>query len=144
MISLRTLIGLFALCLSLLPLAACGPSSAERCRAASDPTECMQVAGAGGDVSDYLTYGMAGYMLSSAINGAGQRQQVIVADPAWHGARRAIPSYQASRERVRRSTVTTTTTTKRNLFGGTTTKTSVSRYSSRPSYSRSSSRSGRR
>lgn len=123
------------------------PSVAERCASAKDPAECVKVADAGGDVSDYLLYGMAGYMLSSAINGSGQRQTVIVSDPNYHGYRRPIPSYAASRERFARSR-TTTTTTKRSLFGGTKTVTRTSTWSSRPSfrssYRSSSFRSSRR
>lgn len=110
-------------------VAACGPSTAEQCAEAKNPSECVQVANAGGDVSDYLLYGMAGYMLSSAINGAGQRQQVIVADPSYHGPRRSIASYQSSPERARR----TTTTTVHRKDGSRVTRTTTS-WSSRPSY----------
>lgn len=109
-------------------LSACG--SDDQCAKASNPAECAQVAQAGGDVNDYLLYGMAGYMLSSAINGAGQRQPVIIADPNYHGYRRPIPSYAHSRDFVRRST-TTVTTTKRGVFG-TRTTTRTSTFSSRP------------
>lgn len=137
---MRTIMGLLSLCV-LTTLAACGPSVKKQCAQAKNPTECAQVASAGGDVSDYLVYGMAGYMLSSAINGSGQRQSVIVADPSYHGYRRPIPSYQSSRDHVRRST-TTTTTTKRGMFGGTKTTTRTTSWTSRPS--RSSFRSGRR
>jgi len=138
---MRTIMGLLSLCV-LTTLTACGPSVKEQCAQAKNPTECAQVASAGGDVSDYLVYGMAGYMLSSAINGSGQRQSVIVADPSYHGYRRPIASYQSSRNHVRRSGTTTTTTTRRTMFGGTKTTTVTSRWSSRPS--RSSFRSGRR
>jgi hypothetical protein len=124
---------LVAAALSVIPmLAACGPSVQEQCAQAKNPAECAQVASAGGDVSDYLVYGMAGYMLSSAINGAGQRQPVIVADPGYHGPRRSIASYQASPSRVRRST-TVTTTTRRGPFG-TKTTTRTTSWSSRPAY----------
>lgn len=117
-------------CLLAIPLAAC-ESVAGQCAKAANPAECVKVADAGGDVNDYLLYGMAGYMLSSAING-GQRQTVILPDPSYHGYRRPIPSYQASREYMRSKTVTTTTT-KRGLFGGSKTTTTVTRY--RPSRS---------
>jgi len=127
------------LCVTAL-LSACGPSVAERCAQAKNPAECAQVASAGGDINDYLLYGMAGYMLSSAINGSGQRQSVIVADPNYHGYRRPIASYAASREHVRRAT-TTTVTTKRGLFGRTSTTVRTTSYTSRPSFSRSSYRS---
>lgn len=132
---------MFAACLLAIPLAAC-ESVADQCAKAANPAECAKVAEAGGDVSDYLVAGMAGYMLSSAINGSGQRQAVIVPDPSYRGYRRPIPSYQASRDYVRSRTVTTTTT-KRGLLGGTKTTVSTSRYSYRPSY-RSSSSSRRR
>ncbi|MBG6116778.1 uncharacterized protein YgiB involved in biofilm formation [Sphingobium sp. JAI105] len=122
-------------CLLCIPLAAC-ETAAQRCAQAANPAECIKVADAGGDVNDYLLYGMAGYMLSSAMNG-GQRQTVIVPDPHYRGYRRPIPSYQASRDYVRSRTVTTTTT-KRGLFGGTKTTTSTARYSYRPSSFRSS------
>ena len=125
---------------ALTGLTACAPSVADRCAEAKNPVECAQVAQAGGNVSDYLLYGMAGYMLSSAINGAGQRQPVIVADPHYHGYRRPIASYQASRDHVRR-TVTSTTTVKRGIFGGTKTVTRTTSVTSRPSFSRSTYRS---
>lgn len=119
-------------CLLCIPLAAC-ETAAQRCAQAANPAECVKVADAGGDVNDYLMYGMAGYMLSSAMNG-GQRQTVIVQDPHYRGYRRPIPSYQASRDYVRSRTVTTTTT-KQGLFGGSRTTTSTSRYSYRPTSS---------
>lgn len=95
-------------CLLAIPLAAC-ENAADRCAKAANPVECIKVADAGGSMTDYLTYGMAGYMLSSAINGSGQRQAVIVPDPGYRGYRRPIPSYQASRSYVRSRTVTTVT-----------------------------------
>lgn len=113
-------------------LSACS-SAAERCASAKNPAECQQVVGAGGDVDDYLLYGMAGYMLSSAVNGAGQRQAVIVPDPGYRGYRRPVASYDASPALVRRST-TTVTTTKRSAFGGTKATTRTTSYSSRPVY----------
>lgn len=128
-------------CLLAIPLTAC-ESVAEQCAKAANPTECVKVADAGGDVNDYLLYGMAGYMLSSAMNG-GQRQPVIVPDPSYHGYRRPIPSYQASREHMRSKTVTTTTT-KRGLFGGSKTTTTVTRYRPFRSSFRSSGFSSRR
>ena len=130
-----------ALALPAMPtLTACGPSIADRCAEARNPAECAQVAKAGGNVSDYLLYGMAGYMLSSAINGSGKPRPLIVADPHYPGYRRPIPSYQASRDYVRRS-VTTTTTTKRGIFGGTRTVTRTTSVTSRPGFSRSTYRS---
>lgn len=122
-------------CLLAVPLAAC-ESVAEQCAKAANPVECAKVADAGGDVNDYLLYGMAGYMLSSAINGSGQRQPVIVADPNYHGHRRAIPSYQASPGFVRSRTVTTTT--RRTVLGGTKTSVTTTRSYSRPASYRSS------
>lgn len=119
---------------------ACGQGAADRCMEAANPKECYQVSQAGGNVSDYLLYGMAGYMLSSAINGSGARQPVIVPNPNYHGYRRPIPSYQASRDYVRKSTVTTTKT-KRSWLGGTKTTTKTTTSWSRPSSSRSSWRS---
>ncbi|PZU13804.1 MAG: hypothetical protein DI606_04360 [Sphingobium sp.] len=116
---------MLAACLLAIPLAAC-ESVAEQCAKAANHAECVKVADAGGDVNDYLLYGMAGYMLSSAMTG-GQRQTVIVPDPSYHGYRRPIPSYQASREYMRSKTVTTTTT-KGGLFGGSKTTTTVTRY----------------
>ena len=94
-----------AACLLAMPLAAC-EAAVDQCVKAANPTECRQVAQAGGDVSDYLAYGMAGYMLSTALNGSGQRQPVIIADPHYSGPRRSIASYQASPSYVRRQTVT--------------------------------------
>lgn len=132
---IRRIVAIACLAAASLSLAACDPSPREQCAQAKDPAQCLQVASAGGSVSDYLTYGMAGYMLSSAINGSGQRQSVIVADPSYHGVRRPIASYQGSRDYVRQQTVTTTST-KRGLLGGTKTTTrTVSSWSgpSRPS-----------
>lgn len=130
---------MFAACLLVMPLAAC-ESAAQKCAKAANPAECAKVADAGGDIDDYLLYGMAGYMLSSAING-GQRQTVIMPDPHYRGYRRPIPSYQASRDYVRSRTVTTTST-KRSLFGGTTSTTTTTRYRPlRSSFSSSSFRS---
>jgi len=121
---IRYLKMLFA-CLMAVPLVACD-SVADRCAKAANPAECVKVANAGGDVNDYLLYGMAGYMLSSALNG-GQRQTVIIPDPHYRGYRRPIPSYQASRSYMQSRTVTTTST-KRNLFGGKTSTTTITRY----------------
>ena len=135
----RSLSALALLAVALPSLVACAPSDRERCAQSAKPAECLQVADAGGDVGDYLLYGMAGYMLSSALNGNGQRQTVIVQDPSYHGYRRPIPSYVAPRPLAQRSKVTTTTTTtKRGLFGGSKTTTRTSTWSSRPSYSRPS------
>lgn len=78
-----------AIALALTALTTSAPSVVDRCAQAENPAECAQVAQAGGNVSDYLLYGMAGYMLSSAINGAGQRQPVIVADPHYHSYSRS-------------------------------------------------------
>lgn len=116
---------LLVACLLAVPLAAC-ESVADQCAKAANPAECVKVANAGGNVNDYLLYGMAGYMLSTAMNG-GQRQTVIVPDPGYQGHRRPIPSYQASRDYMRSRTVTTTTT-KRSLFGGSKTTTTVAHY----------------
>ncbi|WP_328277733.1 hypothetical protein [Sphingobium sp.] len=120
----RFLLMLFA-CLLAVPLTAC-ETAVDRCAKAAKPTECVKVAEAGGDIDDYLLYGMAGYMLSSSLNG-GQRQTVIVPDPSYRGYRRPIPSYQASRDYVR-SQIVTTTTTKQSPFGGTRSTTTVTRY----------------
>ncbi|MDX3908889.1 MAG: DUF1190 domain-containing protein [Sphingobium sp.] len=130
------MLGLLA-CSSML--GAC-QSVQDQCARASNPAECVKVAAAGGDVNDYLLYGMAGYMLSSALNG-GQRQTVIVQDPHYRGYRRPIASYAASRDYVRQRTVTTTT--RRSPFGQSTSTTTVSRSTYRPSSYRSSSSSFR-
>jgi hypothetical protein len=106
---------------------------------AANPKECYQVSQAGGDVSDYLLYGMAGYMLSSALNGQGQRVPVIVQNPNYHGYRRPVASYQRSYSTVRNRTVTTTTT-KRGWFGRKTTTRTTTSYSRPASSSASSSR----
>ncbi len=138
---IRRLSLIVACALALPALAAC-TTDQDRCAQSAKPAECMQVSKAGGDVNDYLLYGMAGYMLSTALNGSGQRQPVIVSDPNYHGHRRTIASYSASPARLHRQTVTTTTT-KRGIFGGTKTTTRTSSWSSRSSY-RSSSLSSRR
>ena len=135
---MRSLSLLFCLMLGTL-LAAC-QSVADKCATAPNPTECAKVVDAGGKVDDYLLYGMAGYMLSSAINGSGQRQSVLIPDPSYRGYRPHVPTYAASRAYVRSRTVTTTTT-RPGPFGGSRTTTSVTRFSSRPSFSTSSYRS---
>jgi hypothetical protein len=133
--------------LAAIPLAACSTVE-ERCASAKDPGECVKVANAGGDINDYLLYGMAGYMLA---NRGGQ--QVIVQNPSYHGPYRTIPSYASSASRMASKTVTTTT--KKSLFGGTKTSTTTtyrssgfggssyrSSYSSGSSFRSSSFRSG--
>lgn len=84
-----------ALAVAAASLSACGPTVQERCASAKDPAECVKVADAGGDVNDYLLYGMAGYMLGS-MNG----RTVIVQDPAYRGYRRPVPSYARSYTRA--------------------------------------------
>jgi hypothetical protein len=123
---------LFAALAMSVTLAACGQSINDRCMEAANPKECVQVANAGGDVNDYLLYGMAGYMLSNAMNN-GHRQTIIVQDPGYHGYRRPVQSYQTSRARVFAGKVdTTTTTTKRGLFGGTKQIVKTTSYNSTP------------
>lgn len=98
-----------ALAASSMLLAACG--SNDRCLDAPNPTECRQWRDAGGDVDDYLMYGMAGYMLGSAMSG-GRRVIVIKQDPHYrgtrHSLRRPIPSASqqvSSYERRQRAAV---------------------------------------
>jgi hypothetical protein len=115
-------------------LSACSQQQVDECLQAANPIECAQVREAGGDVSDYLLYGMAGYMLGSAMSG-GSKRPVIIQDPNYRGYRRPIASYSNSYRYVtspsykpysQRVKVTTTTTkTKKSVFGGTKTKTTT-------------------
>lgn len=57
----------FFLLLPLLFLAAC--DTQDPCIEAKNPVECRQWSDAGGDVNDYLLYGMAGYMIGSSMSG---------------------------------------------------------------------------
>ncbi len=124
-----------------LSLVSCAET--DRCATAAKPDECRHVRSAGGDVNDYLLYGMAGYMLANAVNGSGQRQPVLVPDPDYRGQRRAIASYRASPGFVRRSTTITTTTARpANVTSpGRTVTRSVTRSSAMPRYSAPSYRS---
>lgn len=70
-----------------LVLAGCA-DPAPSCSDASDPAQCEAVVSAGGNASDYLLYGMAGYMLASTING----QQVVRRDPTYVGPSRYNPA----------------------------------------------------
>lgn len=80
-----------------LSLSAC-TSDAERCQQSSNPGECMKWADAGGDVSDYLVGGMAGYMLANVMQG-GRQQTVIVQNPGYHGPYRSLRTPLLSRDR---------------------------------------------
>lgn len=108
----RFLIMIFAAIMAMVATA-CGSVPVDQCLKAANPAECKQVVSAGGNASDYLMYGMAGYMLGQVING-GQRQTTIVADPSYHGYRRPIASYDASRLPIgqRLHSVTTTKTSR--------------------------------
>lgn len=106
--------------------AACGAAPVDQCLKASNPAECKQVVSAGGNASDYLTYGMAGYMLGSVMNG-GQRQTVIVSDPAYRGYRRPIASYDASKVPIGQRLHSVTTTTRTSRSGGMVTTTTRTR-----------------
>lgn len=64
-----------------LLLAGCAPSVAERCAGAKDPKECATYANAGGDVNDYLLYGMVGYMIGRGSGG----QTYLYRDPGYRG-----------------------------------------------------------
>lgn len=103
---------------------ACGAAPVDQCLKAANPAECKQVVSAGGNASDYLMYGMAGYMLGSVTSG-GQRQTVIVTDPAYRGYRRPIASYDASKVPIgqRLHSVTTTRTSRSGSTITTTTRT---------------------
>lgn len=70
---------LFAL--TALLLAGCGPTVAGRCAEAKDPKECVTYANAGGDVNDYLLYGMVGYMVGRGSGG----QTYLYRDPGYRG-----------------------------------------------------------
>jgi hypothetical protein len=120
-----------------VPLAACGAAPVDRCLEAKNPLECQQVVKAGGNAQDYLLYGMAGYMLSSVVNG-GQRQTVIVADPSYRGYRRPISSYQSSHVPLGQRAHTVTTTTTRRSGDAVSTTVRTKSWSSGSSYRTSS------
>ena len=61
-------------------LAAC--SAADPCLDAPNPTECRNWSDAGGDVNDYLLYGMVGYMIGRNSSG----QTYIYRDPGYRGS----------------------------------------------------------
>lgn len=145
----------------------------DQCAQAGNPQECAQVRDAGGNVSDYLMYGLAGYMLARVMTPSGP-QYAIQPDPSYTGYRRPIASYTNSRAYVSRPgfrtyssinrinvssiprtrITTSTVTTKSGMFGRKTTTTTTTTRSSyggsssyrpsyKPSYSSSSSSSYR-
>ena len=93
MVTIKRLKLLFAV-LVLTALYACAPP-VSRCAKALNPVECAQVARAGGDVDDYLRYGLVGYMLVPSAHGP----PVIAPDPHYRGWRRAVPRYAAEPQR---------------------------------------------
>jgi len=91
--------------LAAMALSACNPTpvayvNTDPCSTARNIYECQQVAQAGGNVNDYLMYGLAGYTLGYMNNGAGYRQPIIIVDNSYRGVRRTIPSYVNSRTYV--------------------------------------------
>ena len=92
---LKTLIAATAV----IGLSACGE---DKCATASDPSECRQWVGAGGDINDYLVGGMAGFLIGRHMSG-GQQQSYIYRDPGYHGAYRPMRSpIGSSDQQVRR------------------------------------------
>jgi hypothetical protein len=71
--------------LALASLALAGCDQVDRCASASNPAECQAWGDAGGDIDDYLTGAMVGYMLA---NRGGQT--VIIRDPGYHGSYRPL------------------------------------------------------
>ena len=67
----------------------------DQCMRAANPRECMQVRDAGGNVSDYLMYGLAGYMLASYTTPYGPRYYMRT-NPYYHGPVHIIQSYNGS------------------------------------------------
>lgn len=70
-------------------LALAGCTSPDPCLEAEDVAECQAWSDAGGDVSDYLLYGMAGYMIGSSMSG-GSKQTYIYRDPSYRGTYRTL------------------------------------------------------
>lgn len=66
-------------------LSGCGIAQPDRCESTARPDECRAWGSAGGDVSDYLVGGMAGYMLASRGG-----QTVVVRDAGYRGAYRPL------------------------------------------------------
>ena len=125
---MRHLIAAAAL-LSMTMLTACDPAF-DQCAQADKAAECRQVTESGGDVNDYLLYGLTGYMIGSTMSG-GRRQSVIVADPNYRGYRRPVPSYVASPSFVRNRAAAASATTP---TSSSTRTTSTIRYSSPAAY----------
>jgi len=72
-----------ALASASLLLAACS-SQTDQCTDAENPAECRQWTQAGGDVNDYLLYGMIGYAIGSMGSGS-DRTTYIYRDPGYSG-----------------------------------------------------------
>lgn len=70
----------------LIALAACASLAAcsiqDECSNAPNPTECREWSNAGGNVNDYLLYGMVGYMIGRNSTG----DTYIYRDPGYRGS----------------------------------------------------------
>ena len=73
-----------ALVVASLALAGCSSQQPDPCLEADNPAECRQWADAGGDINDYLLYGMAGFMIGSMMSG-GKKTTYIHTDPSYRG-----------------------------------------------------------
>lgn len=104
---------LIAACLSLMPLAACGPTVQERCTGAKDMPTCMAAAQSGGDMKDMLIGGAASAALATAMARPSAPPVIVhhAAPVSYHYQR----SYSPYRAPMRTRTVTTVRTTP---FGG--------------------------
>lgn len=89
-------------------LAACQAESnnwsaaSDPCAGADNPIECRNWADAGGDVNDYLLYGMVGYMIGSSTSG----QRYIYRDPGYRGTYhpRMANKYGSQQQEIKRLT----------------------------------------
>lgn len=74
-----------ALIAAVASLTLAGCSEPDPCLESENPAECRKWADAGGDVNDYLLYGMMGYMIGSSMSG-GSKHTYIYRDPGYRGA----------------------------------------------------------
>lgn len=94
--------------LACIGLAACQAESnnwsaaSDPCAGADNPIECRNWADAGGDVNDYLLYGMVGYMIGSSTSG----DRYIYRDPGYRGTYhpRMANKYGSQRQEIKRLT----------------------------------------
>jgi hypothetical protein len=73
----------------ILVTTACSDEAPDECLRSKNPQECNQWRDAGGDVSDYLIGGIAGFALAKVMDG-GRQQTIIVHDAHYQGPPRHL------------------------------------------------------